>query len=192
MDKHLKQIIHDQIQDTIALVQKVKETLVDNILQVTDTILTSLKNGGKILICGNGGSAADAQHFAAELVGRFKKEREPIPAVSLTVDTSILTAWSNDYSFDTVFSRQVESLGNKGDILFGISTSGNSKNVMEAIKTANQKNLVTIGLLGKNGGGIKALCQHHLIVPGQDTPRIQEAHGLIIHILCHLIEESLF
>ncbi|TLD96159.1 D-sedoheptulose 7-phosphate isomerase [Helicobacter jaachi] len=147
-----------------------------------------LDNGGKILICGNGGSAADAQHFAAELTGRYKKERKALAAIALSVDTSALTAIGNDYGFEFVFSRQVEALANKGDVLFAISTSGNSPNVLNAAKIARQKQCAIIGLSGKDGGKLNEVCDINLVMPDKDTPRIQELHILIIHILCDLIE----
>jgi D-sedoheptulose 7-phosphate isomerase len=151
-------------------------------------ILASLKIGGKVLIFGNGGSAADSQHFAAELVGRFKKERAPLPAIALTVNTSALTAIANDYGYDVVFARQIEALGKKGDIAVGLSTSGNSKNVIEAFRKARKLGIVTIGLLGKDGGYLKDECDIAIVVRSDDTPRIQEAHITIIHILCEIID----
>jgi len=148
-------------------------------------------NGSKLLIAGNGGSAADSQHFAAEIVGRYKKERRGYPAIALTTDTSILTAWGNDYDFESVFSRQIESLGQQGDIFLGISTSGNSKNVILAVKKAKEMGMITIGLLGNNGGNLKDLVDMSIIVPSTNTARIQEVHITIIHILCEEIEHEL-
>ncbi len=188
----MKNIIQSKINESIIVQNKVKETLEEEIIQSAEIIIKSFKRNGKLLICGNGGSAADSQHFAAEIVGRFKKERKALPAISLTVDTSILTAWGNDYSFDTIFSRQIEAIGKKGDVLFGISTSGNSKNVIEAFKTANKIGLYTIALTGNKGGKIKKYAKLNIIVPNNDTARIQEAHILIIHILCSIIENALF
>jgi D-sedoheptulose 7-phosphate isomerase len=155
---------------------------------ITDT----LRKGNKILICGNGGSAADAQHFAAELIGRFEKERKSLPAIALTTDTSILTALSNDYSYDSVFSRQVEGLASAGDSLIGISTSGNSQNVMLAVRSAKDVGACSIGLLGRNGGAIASSVDIPVIVPHSITARIQEAHIFIIHFWCAFIENELF
>lgn len=149
-----------------------------------------LKKGGKILICGNGGSAADAQHFAAELSGRYKKERKALAGIALTTDTSALSAIGNDYGFEFVFSRQVEALGNENDVLIGISTSGKSPNVLEALKKAKELNMLCLGLSGKGGGMMNKLCDYNLVVPSDDTARIQEMHILIIHTLCQIIDES--
>jgi len=151
-------------------------------------IIAVLKRGGKVIVFGNGGSAADSQHMAAELVGRFKKERRAIPAIALTTNTSSITALSNDYGYDISFKRQLEALGKKGDIAIGISTSGTAKNVNEAVKQAKNTGIETIALSGKGGGKLKGLAYLAIIVKSNDTPRIQEAHILIIHILCELIE----
>ncbi|RMA97148.1 D-sedoheptulose 7-phosphate isomerase [Hydrogenothermus marinus] len=147
-----------------------------------------LKMGYKILICGNGGSAADSQHFAAEIVGRFEKERKGYPAIALTTDTSALTAIGNDYGFEEIFSRQVEALGEKGDILIGISTSGNSKNVIKAVEKAKELNLFTVGFLGKDGGKLKNIVDKAFIVPHNNTARIQEVHLTLEHTLCKIID----
>jgi D-sedoheptulose 7-phosphate isomerase len=147
-----------------------------------------LKLGNKLLICGNGGSAADSQHFAAEVVGRFEKERRGFSAIALTTDTSALTAIGNDYGFDKVFSRQVEALGQKGDIMIGISTSGNSKNVIEAIKVAKDLGIFTVGLLGKDGGQLKDLVDKAFIVRSNNTARIQEIHITFIHAICRVLD----
>ncbi|ADU96412.1 D-sedoheptulose 7-phosphate isomerase [Thermovibrio ammonificans] len=151
-----------------------------------------LKAGGKLLICGNGGSAADAQHIAAELVGRFELERPPVAAVALTTDTSVLTAVANDYSFASVFERQVEALGREGDVLLAISTSGNSENVVRAVEKAKEIGLLTVGFLGKDGGKLASLCHHPFIVKSFSTPRIQEVHITLGHVLCDFIEKYLF
>ncbi len=147
-----------------------------------------LKMGYKILICGNGGSAADSQHFAAEIVGRFERERKGFPAIALTTDTSALTAIGNDYGFEHIFSRQVEALGQKGDILIGISTSGNSQNVIKAVEKAKELNLFTIGFLGKDGGKLKDLVDKAFIVESDNTARIQEVHLTLEHALCKIID----
>ncbi len=164
----------------------------EKLKKAIDVIYNALKNGNKILICGNGGSAADSQHFAAEIVGRFKLERKGMPAIALTTDTSILTAIGNDYGFDRIFERQVEALGKEGDVLVGISTSGNSENVIKAVNKAKEMGIYTIGLLGKSGGKLKDIVDLALIVPSNDTARIQECHLTIYHVICEEVEERLF
>ncbi|MCH5336482.1 MAG: D-sedoheptulose 7-phosphate isomerase [Campylobacter sp.] len=166
------------------------EILKGQIAQIGQLLVKTLKNGGKILICGNGGSAADSQHFAAELSGRYKKERKALAGIALTTDTSALSAIGNDYGFEFVFSRQVEALGCEGDILIGISTSGKSPNVLEALKKAKELKMCGIGLSGKGGGMMNELCDFNLVVPSNDTARIQEMHILIIHCLCQIIDEE--
>lgn len=156
--------------------------------KLSDVIL----NGNKILLAGNGGSAADAQHFAGEMVGRFLKERNTIPAISMCVDPSVMTCIGNDYGFDQVFARQIRGLGNHGDALIGISTSGNSKNIITAIMEARKKDMLVIGILGRSGGEMKELCDIALVVPSKSTPRIQEMHEFIIHVLCEMIEKKVF
>lgn len=157
-----------------------------------DIIVNCYKSKNKVLICGNGGSAAQAQHIAAEFVGRYKKERKGMPFIALTTDTSIVTAWSNDYSFDTLFQREVEALGTENDVLVGLSTSGNSENVIKAIKKAKQMGMKTVALLGKDGGKTKGLADVEIIIPSDNTPRIQEAHIAVLHIMCEQVEERLF
>ena len=152
----------------------------------------ALQAGGKVLVFGNGGSAADAQHLAAELVGRYLYDRPGLPALALTTDTSALTAIGNDMGYDTVFRRQVEAHGRKGDVAIGISTSGRSRNVVDALKTARERGLVTIGLTGGGGGLLRDLVDYLLDAPSTDTPRIQEVHGLVVHLLCQIVEETLF
>ena len=154
--------------------------------------LACYQNTGKILFAGNGGSAADAQHLAAELVSRFYFNRPALASIALTTDTSILTAVGNDFGFEDVFSRQVEALGNKGDVFIGISTSGNSKNILKAIETAKSQGVFTIGLTGKGGGAMSSLCDLTIQIPSNETPRIQEAHILIGHSLCEYLETALF
>ena len=167
--------------------------LLDEIDTVAGVITNSYKNGGKLLICGNGGSAADSQHLAAELVGRFLVERSSLNAEALTVNTSILTAIGNDYSFNNIFTRQVESKGKTGDVLWGISTSGNSTNIIEAIKVAKRNGVVTVGLTGNSKDSqIYQLSDYCICVPSNSTARIQEAHILIGHMVCKYIEEKLF
>ena len=154
-------------------------------------VRTALEKGRKILICGNGGSAADSQHMAAEFVGRFVKERQSLPALALTVDTSLLTAVGNDYGFDCVFSRQVQGLGQEGDVLIAISTSGNSANVVKAVKTAKEKGIYVIALTGENGGILAKESDLCLAVPSQVTARIQEMHIMIIHMICEIAEADI-
>ena len=173
------------------LKKTVAETLSSEILDAAQKIQARLEAGGKLMLMGNGGSAADAQHIAAELVGRFKKERKAMPALALTVDTSSLTALGNDYGFDTLFERQVEALANKNDAVIGISTSGNSENVVRAINKANSIGAFTIGLLGNDGGKLKDAVNLPIIIPSNDTARIQEVHITIGHIICEIIEEDL-
>ncbi|OGZ24015.1 MAG: phosphoheptose isomerase [Candidatus Nealsonbacteria bacterium RIFCSPLOWO2_01_FULL_43_32] len=172
----------------IELHQAVKDELVPKIAQVADLIINAYAQGRKLLLCGNGGSAADAQHIAAELVGRFKKERRGLPAIALTTDTSIMTAVANDYGYDVLFSRQIEALGGKDDILIAISTSGNSQNIIRAVEVAKFKGLKTIGFLGNDGGLLKNLVDIPLVVPSQESDRTQEIHILIGHIICRLID----
>ena len=152
----------------------------------------SLAAGGKVLVCGNGGSAADAQHMTGELLGRFLMERPSLPAVALTVDTSTLTAIGNDYGYEDIFSRQVQGLGRKGDVLVAISTSGNSGNVLKAIEAAREAGLAVVGFTGKGGGRMAEMCDHLINVPSSHTPHIQEIHEAVMHLLCQLIDHYLF
>jgi D-sedoheptulose 7-phosphate isomerase len=171
-----------------------QETLKKNLLPIiaaSETIIKSLKNGHKLFFCGNGGSAADSQHIAAEFVGRFQKERRAWPAIALTTDSSALTALGNDYSFDIVFSRQLEALGQKGDVLIAISTSGNSKNVLEAVKQAKATGIITIGVTGGKGGQLAGVCDIAIVAASAKTARIQESHLVIFHTICELVENSL-
>ena len=161
-----------------------------SIVAAAEAISTSLKQGGSVLVFGNGGSAADAQHFAAELVGRYDKERQALSAIALTTDTSALTAIANDYGFDRVFARQVEALGRKGDVAFGISTSGKSANVLRALEAARNRGLVTIALTGR-GGKAASSATHHIAVPDDRTARVQEVHATVLHVICELIEKEL-
>ncbi|WP_299546138.1 D-sedoheptulose 7-phosphate isomerase [uncultured Helicobacter sp.] len=185
----MQQIILEEIKAHLQSAQKL-ESLVPNLEIAAQMLIDTLKGGGKILLCGNGGSAADAQHIAAELTGRYKKERQGLSAIALTTDTSALTAIGNDYGYDYVFSRQCEALANPKDLLWGISTSGNSKNVLNALDRARQIGCKTLGFSGRDGGAMQNLCDVLLISPSNDTPRIQEIHILMGHILCDLIEKS--
>lgn len=160
----------------------------ENVSQAINVQRAAINAGKKVIIAGNGGSAADAQHFACELVGRFLKEREGIPAIALTTDTSILTSIGNDYGFDSVFSRQINAIGNKGDVFIGISTSGNSKNIINAFKECKKKGIITIALVGKDGGLMKSLADYVVLVPINETPRVQEIHTMTIHMMCEMIE----
>ncbi len=182
--------IKNQFNQNIELHKKAEEQLSPLVLQAGEMITEALKKGNKLLLCGNGGSAADSQHLAAEFVGRFKKERKGLPAIALTTDTSILTALANDYGYDSVFSRQVESLGKEGDILIVISTSGNSVNLIKAVGEAKNRGLKTVGFLGSDGGKLKDLVDLALVVPSGETARIQEVHILISHIICQQVEEN--
>lgn len=165
--------------------------LAPDIQRAADLVVGTLSQGGKLLLCGNGGSAADSQHLAAELTGRFVGDRPPLAAIALSTDTSALTCIANDYGFDEVFSRQVTGLGRKGDCLLAISTSGNSRNVLRAAQAARAAAIPVIGLLGRDGGALRALCDLAIVVPSKTTARIQEAHIFIGHALCAMVEEAL-
>jgi D-sedoheptulose 7-phosphate isomerase len=184
--------ITSQLAEHREVIARVELELSPLIAEMVTLLVETFKRGGKLLVMGNGGSAADAQHFVAEIVGRFKMERRGLPAIALSTDTSILTAIGNDYGFDRVFSRQVEALAAPGDLIVGISTSGNSPNVQQALELAREKGCRTVGLLGKDGGSIKAVCDLALIVPTSNTPRVQEGHITIIHIVCDLMEKTMF
>ncbi|MCP4653523.1 MAG: D-sedoheptulose 7-phosphate isomerase [Candidatus Omnitrophica bacterium] len=168
------------------------ENQLNSVKEIANLCLDSLKNKGKIIFMGNGGSAADSQHFAAELVGRFKKNREALAAIALTTDTSIITALANDFGYDVIFSRQIEALAQPNDIVIGISTSGKSENIIQAIKKAKEIGTKTVGFLGNNGGSLKELVDISITIPSADTPRIQEMHNLAGHIICDIIENQLF
>jgi D-sedoheptulose 7-phosphate isomerase len=183
-------LIMESLNGHIATVKQV-ESLQSTVLAVANQIIDSLQNGGKVILMGNGGSAADAQHIAAELVGRYKKERKAFPAMAITTDPSIVTAIGNDYGAQRVFSRQVEAHARLGDIVIGISTSGNSENIIEALKAAREIGCFTFALLGNDGGKIKSLVDIPIVVESKDTPRIQECHILIGHIICDLVERGM-
>lgn len=163
----------------------------DQVNDIANSIYKSFINKGKLILCGNGGSAADSQHIAAEFVGRFEIERGPLPAIALTTDTSVITCLSNDYNYNDVFSRQIKTLGKKDDCLLAISTSGNSKNVLNAVKVANKLSIRTIGILGNDGGDIKKFCKYNLIVNSKSTARIQEAHIFLLHAVCGIIDRKI-
>ena len=184
----MNSVVENSFAEHITLTDLVRTELAGQISACAKKLTDCLRNGGKILICGNGGSAADAQHFAAELVGRFEVERHGLPAIALTTDSSCLTAIGNDYGFDRIFSRQVEALASEKDLLVGISTSGNSENVFVALQKAKEIGCVTVGLTGRDGGRIAAEVDCSLVVPAQRTARVQELHLLIIHVLCELLD----
>lgn len=188
----MKEKIKDIIKSSIDTKGRLLKKEVSNIENAVRLIQKCIGKRGKLLIFGNGGSAADSQHIAAEFVGRFKLEREAIPALALTTNTSTITAISNDYGYEVSFKRQVEALGNKGDVALAISTSGNARNVTEAVKAAKTKGLSTIALTGKGGGALKSLCDIAILVDSNDTARIQEAHILIGHIIAEIVETSFF
>ncbi len=186
--------IKDILQASISVKQQVLNdaALVETMLAVTEKMIDCFNHDGKILFCGNGGSAADAQHLAAEFSGRFYTDREPLDAEALHVNTSYLTAVANDYSYNEVYARIVRAKGRKGDILVGLSTSGNSANIIEAFKVAKDKGMIIVGFTGETGGKMKPYCDYLLNIPSTDTPRIQECHITVGHIVCQLVEEQLF
>ena len=189
-----KETIIDRINKSIEMKKDIlrDNNLVKKIDLTSQTIIKAYKSNRKVILFGNGGSVADAQHLAAELVNKFYFDRKSLPAIALTVNTSILTAIGNDYSFDQIFSKQLEGIGAEGDIAIGISTSGNSKNVIEGLKFAKEKKLYTIGFTGKNGGKLNNIVDICINVPSDDTPRIQEVHIMIGHIICEIVEKELF
>jgi D-sedoheptulose 7-phosphate isomerase len=186
--------IAESIQQSIDVKKKILSdiSLMDRIHSVASNCSEAFSNGNKVLFCGNGGSAADAQHLAAEFSGRFYYDRPPLPSEALHANTSYLTAVANDYSFEEVYSRMIRGVGKEGDILIGISTSGNSPNILRALTTANDLGMITVGMTGESGGRMKEHCDYLLNVPSADTPRIQEAHIMIGHIICELVEAALF
>ncbi len=185
-------VINKEFKLHLETIKTVIESDLSNLLEnASKIVIEALKNGNKVILFGNGGSAADAQHIAAELIGRYKSERRGLPGIALTTDTSALTAIGNDYGYDRVFDRQVEALANKGDILIGISTSGNSANVINAFKIGQEIGCKTIGFSGRDGGEMNSFCDINLVVPSNDTPRIQEMHILFGHTICQLIDNEL-
>jgi D-sedoheptulose 7-phosphate isomerase len=188
----------DTIKESIAASIKVKQQVLENdaLLKIVNDCVTlivaAFKNGNKVLFCGNGGSAADAQHLAAEFSGRFYLDRDALPAEALHCNSSYMTAIANDYSYDVIYSRLVKGIGNKGDILVGLSTSGNSKNIVAAFEAAKEKGMTTIGFTGESGGVMRSFSDHLINVPSFDTPRIQESHIMLGHIICQMVEEQYF
>ena len=186
----MKELISKHIQEHNDVLDSISQ-LDESIEKVVNVFISCLKKGGTIFWCGNGGSASDSQHLAGELVGRFIGERRPLKSIALTADSAVMTCIINDYGYEHIFSRQIEALGVKGDVLVGISTSGNSENVIHAFEVAKRKKIITIGLLGKGGGKSSELVNQSIIVPSKSTARVQEMHILIGHIICDLIEEGL-
>ena len=188
----MKEIIEKVLEEQIINLTNLKDNgYKENLISIVNVITTCLKNGNKVLICGNGGSAADSQHFAAELVGRFKLERKGLPAIALTTDSSVLTCMGNDYGYDSIFTRQVEALGNKGDVLIGFSTSGNSSNVIYAIEEGKKKGLTTVGFLGKDGGKLKDMVDYDFTFSYSETARVQEHHLMTYHLICEFVEKEM-
>ena len=190
----MSQKIKDIIAASITVKQQIlqDEAIIKTVADCVTAIVTAFKNGNKVLFCGNGGSAADAQHLAAEFSGRFYLDRDALPAEALHCNTSYMTAVANDYSYDVIYSRLVKGIGIKGDVLIGLSTSGNSKNIVAAFEVAKEKEMITIGFTGETGGILKSLSDYLLNVPSTDTPRIQESHILLGHIICELVEAQYF
>ena len=190
----MSQKIKDIIAASITVKQQIlqDEAMIKTVADCVTAIVTAFKNGNKVLFCGNGGSAADAQHLAAEFSGRFYLDRDALPAEALHCNTSYMTAVANDYSYDVIYSRLVKGIGIKGDILIGLSTSGNSKNIVAAFEVAKEKEMITIGFTGETGGILKSLSDYLLNVPSTDTPRIQESHIMLGHIICELVEAQYF
>jgi len=189
MDK-IKKIIKASIDTKQSVLQN--EGLLKTIAVSVDVIVNAFRNGKRVYFCGNGGSAADAQHLAAEFSGRFYADRKALPAEALHCNTSYLTAVANDYGFDEIYSRLIDGIGEQGDVLVGLSTSGNSPNILKAFKTAKKKEMITIGFTGKSGGEMRTLCDNLINIPSTDTPRIQESHIMVGHIICQLVEEKYF
>ncbi len=186
--------INSIIQSSISVKQQIlqNEKMIQCVEACVNVIVSAFKNGNKVLFCGNGGSAADAQHLAAEFSGRFYTDRDALPAEALHCNSSYITAVANDYSYDVIYSRLIKGIGQKGDVLVGLSTSGNSKNICNAFEVAKEKGMITIGFTGDTGGKLKELSDYLLNVPSNDTPRIQESHIMLGHIICQLVEENYF
>lgn len=186
--------IKDIIQESIETKQKVLENveLIATVGKVIDVIVAAFKNGNRVYFCGNGGSAADAQHLAAEFSGRFYTDRKALPAEALHCNTSYLTAVANDYGYDVVYSRMIDGIGEAGDVLVGLSTSGNSANIIKAFEVAKEKKITTVAFTGLSGGQMRSISDHLINIPSTDTPRIQESHILLGHIICQLVEEKIF
>ena len=190
MNEKIKKIIQDSIETKQKLLQD--EKIIETIDKVVDNITNAFKNGKHLYFCGNGGSAADAQHLAAEFSGRFYRDRKALPAEALHCNTSYLTAVANDYGYDVVYSRIIDGIGREGDLLVGLSTSGNSKNIVKAFEKAKEKKMITVGLTGNSGGEMRSCSDYLINIPSADTPRIQESHIMTGHIICQLVEEKLY
>jgi len=188
----MRDIVLRELEESASIKRMMAENMADTIVEAARVIINAYKADKKVLLIGNGGSAADAQHIAGELIGRLKMKRGPMPALALTANTSVLTALANDYGYDKVFSRQIEALASAGDVLIAITTSGTSPNVVEAVKTAKSRGTITIALTGSSGGKLNNLADLTVMVPSDNTQRIQEAHITIGHIICHLVERELF
>lgn len=188
--EQIKSIIEASIAAKQAVLQN--EALLQTVARVVDVIIAAFRNGNRVYFCGNGGSAADAQHLAAEFSGRFYKDRKALPSEALHCNTSYLTAVANDYSYDAVYARLIDGIGNRGDVLVGLSTSGNSGNIVKAFEAAKANGIATVGITGLTGGAMKAVSDYLINVPSTDTPRIQESHILLGHIICQLVEETYF
>ena len=189
----MKQKIREMLLQKKELVDEILDgSYTENVEEVGRMLVKAFKSGGKVLLAGNGGSAADAQHFAGEMVGRFMFDRAALPALSLCTDPSVVSCISNDYGYEAVFARQLEGLGKKGDVFIPISTSGNSQNLIQAVEIAKKLGISTVGFLGKDGGKLKELCDISIIIPSKDTPRIQELHTFTTHVLCDYLERCMF
>jgi D-sedoheptulose 7-phosphate isomerase len=190
MQDTIKNIIRSSVDVKLQILENT--ALLDQIAQITEVVTRAFRDGNKVLFCGNGGSAADAQHLAAEFSGRFYTDRDALPSEALHCNTSYLTAVANDYSYDVIYSRIIKGTGKQGDVLIGLSTSGNSKNIVNAMEVAREKGMVTISLTGATGGKLKEVSDYLVNVPSTDTPRIQESHIMVGHIICELVEKNLF
>jgi len=190
----ISEIIKEQINDSVDVKNRISsdEELISIIEAAADIITESYKKGGKLLLCGNGGSAGDAQHIAGEMVARFRLERNALSAIAFNTNSSVVTAIGNDYEYNYIFERQVEAFGREGDVLISISTSGNSESVVRAINKAKEMNIKTVSLLGKDGGPCKGISDYAIVIPSHDTPRIQESHIMVGHIICDIVERRLF
>jgi D-sedoheptulose 7-phosphate isomerase len=193
MDREVKERVRQQITDSISVKQEIlgSESLIDTVTEVAQVCISAFRRGNRVLLAGNGGSAADAQHIAAEFVSRFEFDRPGLPSIALTTDTSMLTAIGNDYGFERLFLRQLEANGRKGDVFIGISTSGNSKNILMALESCGRLGITSVGMAGR-GGEIQSKCDYVISVPSSNTARVQESHIMIGHIICGLVESEMF
>ena len=189
-EKTSAQVVATLLSESAALHERVRKTSADQVAAAAEAIVAALKSGGKLLLFGNGGSAADAQHVASELVGRFERDRAPLAAIALTTDTSVLTSIGNDDSYERVFARQVEAIGRAGDVAFGISTSGLSPNVISALESAKSRGMKTVGMTGRDGGHVGRVSDIHVNVPAESTARVQEVHRTLLHAICEIVENA--